>query len=322
MEKENFSLTYFISATLFFGTIYSQIFNLSGSDSIFAGFIGTIIGIIIIILIHKMNFELSFFRLIQIIIYLFFIVFSLTTIETYVSSFLLTKTPKILIIIPAVLICLYASFKDIKTLRRASFIFICLSITSFAIIISMLSSYFCFNNLLPFFTTKMSNILKASLTFGILSAFPNIILKEENIKLSKHILYYIITTIFYMIICTFTLATLTPEVAKIYSFPEYMVLKRIKFFGFIENVENLSALVWYFNYFYFLALTFKRINNIIKNKTAFITLIILTALFTTFFIANNYIRALYLYHNVLLYMIFFLFIMSFSIFLKSNVKHK
>ena len=83
--------------------------------------------------------------------------------------------------------------------------------------------------------------------FGVMSASPNILLKDENIPLKNHLIFYLITTIINTTIAFLTLAILTPDVAKIYSYPEYMVLKRIRIFEFIENIENLSVLILYHN---------------------------------------------------------------------------
>ena len=324
MNKENFCLTYFISRPFFFGIIYSLLFSLNGSDSLIAAFIGTFLGIIIIALISKMNFNENKFRLIQIITYLFFLVIAFTSIETYASSYLLTKTPKIIIIIPALLLVCYVAFKKMNTLKKASLIFFIMSIASIIFIIFLLSNYLNVQNILPFFTHKPMNIIKGSIIFAIMSAFPNILLKEENISLRKHIIFYLITSLINIIIGFLALTILTPDVAKIYSYPEYMVLKRIKILGFIENVENLSVLIWYFDYFFLITLTLKRIYNIIKKKAVFLGIAILTAIFSTFFIANDFKITIWLYRYCPWVMIVLFLSMCTSVFIKSKstVKYK
>lgn len=322
MNKENFSLTYFISKMFFSGSIYSLMFNYVENDSLIACLLGTIFGLFIIVLINKMNLNNNFFKIILFLTYLFFIIIVFATFETYTDSFLLTNTPKIIAIIPAFLVSLYASFKSINTTKRVSFIFLIISILSIGLILLMLSSYLNIENVLPLFVHKKTSILKASFTFGVLSAFPNILLKEEKIPLKKHLIYYLITSFINLIICYFILSVLTPYVAKIYSFPEYMVLKRIMIFDFVENVENLSALVYYFDYFFIITLTFIRIKNLIKNKTAYVIIITLTVLLTTFLFIKDYSITLYLYHYSSIIMFAFLVVLSASIFIRSNEKYK
>lgn len=321
MNKENFSLTYFVSRMLFSGSIYSIMFNYSENDALIACIFGTIFGLFIIFLINKMNLNNPFFKIILFLLYLYFIIISFVTFETYTDSFLLTNTPKIITVIPALAIGIYASFKSINTLKRVSFIFFILSISSFTLIIIMLSSYLNIGNVLPLFSHSKINILQSAFTFGVLSSTPNILLKEENISLKKHMLYYFLTSILNLIICYYILSVLTPNVAKIYSFPEYMVLKRIKIFDFIENVENLSVLVYYFDYFFLITLSFKRIYNLIKNKTAYLLIITSTVLLTTITFVKDYSFILFLYHYSTYILFVFLLILSLSIF-KSNEKYK
>ena len=313
MNKENFSLVYFISRAFFAGSIYSLMLNLSGSDSILSCIIGITIGLIIIYLINKMNFNKDKFKLIQICFYLFLITLSITTIETYINQFLLTNTPKIIVIIPAIILCLYTSFKNINSIKRTSFILIIISIFLFILMNILLTSYIDINNILPIFNNKITNIFKSSLIFGVLSSTPNILLKEENIPLKKHLKYYLIVSLLNTFICFLIISILTTNVAKLYSFPEYMILKRIKVFEFIENVENIMFVIWYFDYFILLTITFKRIYNILNNKLFAIMLIFFTSFIDTFLIANNYITMLNIYHYSYIIMLIFIILFSFTI---------
>ncbi len=317
MNKEHLSLTYFISRPFFFGIIYSQLFNLSGNDSLISCVIGTLLGFIILYLISKMNFDNH--QTIQLLFYLFLLILALCSIETYVSSFLLVKTPKIIIIIPAIMLVSYVSFKDTNSLKKCAFIFFIISTFSLLIVSLLLSSYLNISNVLPFFTTESLGILKGSVIFAIMSCVPNILLKEENMPLKKQIIYYLMVSLINTLICFLTLAALTPNVAKIYSYPEYMVLKRIKLLSFIENVENISVLIWYFDFFFLLVFIFKRLFNLIKKRVVFGIIIALTTLLTTFYIANNYYLTIWLYTYCPLIMLVFFLLFLTTI---SSEKHK
>ena len=69
MNKEHFSLVYFLSRPLFLGIAFSLLFNQSGSDAIIACLLGTLLGIGLIWFINKMNFSKDNFKIIQLIIY-------------------------------------------------------------------------------------------------------------------------------------------------------------------------------------------------------------------------------------------------------------
>ncbi|MBR4231401.1 MAG: hypothetical protein IKR74_04535 [Bacilli bacterium] len=314
--KEQFSITYFLTRPFFFGIIYSQIFGLSETDSIISCLLGTIIGLFIIFLISKMDYSDKKFKTIQIFFYLFLFILAISSIETYASSFLLTKTPKIIIIIPAIMLVSYANQKDMSVIKKCAFIFAIISIFSTIIICLLLSNYLNIQNILPFFSHKPLNILKSAMIFGVMSASPNILLKDENIPLKNHLIFYLITTIINTTIAFLTLAILTPDVAKIYSYPEYMVLKRIRIFEFIENIENLSVLIWYFDYFFLLVYIFKKMQEIIKKRVIFFIIIIMTTLLTTFFIANDF------YITIWIYKYSSIIISTFLILFISTLKHK
>ncbi len=295
MNKEHFSLVYFSTRPLFLGIAYSLLFNQTGSDTILSCLIGTILGCILILFINKMKFTKENFKLIQLIIYIYFLILATMVLEAFISSFFLTTTPKLLIIAPSLLLCLYASKKKMSSIKRTTFLLFFLSIVIFFIAASSLSNFFKFSNLLPFFTSRPINIIKSSLIFATLSAAPNVLLKEENIKLSTHLTSFIFTCLVHTIACIIILGALTPNVAKMYSFPEYMILKRIKIFTFIENIENILSSIWYIDTFVFITLTLKRINSIIKKDIYFYPLVIFVVLFTTYFIVDNYFRVIFLY---------------------------
>lgn len=317
MNKENFSLVYFLTRPLFLGIAFSLLFNQCGSDAIISCVLGSILGCALIFLINKMQFNENNYKIIQLIIYIYFLLLSIMILESFISSFFLKSTPKIIIIAPSLLLCLYTSFKKMDTIKRSTFLLVFLGITIFLIAAISLGSFFTISNITPLFTSKVSSIFKSSIIFASLSACPHILLKEENIPIKKHIKYYLVSCLVHTLVCICILGTLTPNVAKIYSFPEYMVLKRIKIFSFIENIENILTAIWYIDLFVFITLILKRIYNILKNKISFYFAVIGTTLFTTYFIVNNYYRVIFLYHYTPYILLIMLFILCFSIRKKS-----
>ena len=203
------------------------------------------------------------------------------------------------------------------TIKRTTFLLFFLSIGIFGVAAISLGNFFTLDNITPLFTHKTSSIFKSALVFASLSACPNILLKEENIPLNSHIKAYLFSCLIHTLVCIIVLGALTPNVAKMYSFPEYMVLKRIKIFKFIENIENILTSIWYIDLFVFITMILKRIYGIIKNKLLYFPLVIITVILTTYFIVDHYARIIFLYHYTPYVLLCMLFILGFSTLKKS-----
>ena len=115
-----------------------------------------------------------------------------------------------------------------------------------------------------------------------------------------------------MIICFAVVSILGRHLIKIYSYPEYMVLKKIKISSFIENVENFVSLIWLFDLYYGLTLSFKKIRGILKKDYKTIILVLLITLINSFIINNNYEYMLFIYKYI--YIIIYLLVVSIVIF--------
>lgn len=317
MKNENFSLVYFLTRPLFLGLAFSLLINESGSDAIIACILGTLLGIGLVYFINKMNFSKNNFKLVQLVIYYYLLILAVMVLETFIGSFFLRTTPKIMIILPSLILCFYTASKSMKTIKRTTSLLVLLSILLFLTAGISLGNFFTIDNITPLFTHKTTSIFKSALVFASLSVTPNILLKEENIKLSKHIKYYIFSCFIHTLVCTITLGALTPNVAKMYSFPEYMVLKRIKIFTFIENIENILTSIWYIDLFVFISLLLKRIYNLLKNKFIYVGTVLIATIFTTYFIVDNYYRVMILYHYTPAVLLIMLTVLGFSALKKS-----
>lgn len=318
MNNKYFSLVYFVTRAFFLGIIYSQIINISGTDAIISSLLGILIGSFLIYIMKKLNINNTSNKYFLLLIYINFIIISIVILEVFINSFFLISTPKIIIIIPTIVLCIYSSFKSIKQLNNTGLIlfFICFSLSILTIL--SLYLYFDINNIFPLFTSKTINIIKSSFIFATLSSIPNILVLNTKITTKEHIKYYIYTTLFNTLICLIVICCLTLNVAKIYSFPEYMILKRIKLLEFIENIENIIASIWYIDIFFVITLSLKNIYLILKNKIYFLILILLIVLFTIYIILSNYSIVLYIY-NYSYYITSFIFML---IIISSLIKHK
>lgn len=308
--NKNTSLIYFTSRAFLLGLVYSSIISLTMQDSIICLIIGTLLGLLIIYLLHKINTKSKYFKAILFISCLIFIIFDSAVLEIFTSSFFLINTPKIVIIIPSILICLYTIFKENNILNRLSLILFILSLTLIGICFLSLIKNIHIDSILPMFISNKNNMLKAIFNYAITTSYPHIVLSKENISLKDHLNGYIFSNIINLLILIIILTVLTPRVAKIYSFPEYIVLKRIKILNFIENIENLMASIWYLDLYIFMCLTYKNIYEIVKRKSILTIIVITLNMLITLLIFNNYDRVLYIYnyYDIILGLLFILII--------------
>ncbi len=325
MNKEDFSLVYFLTRPIFLGNILAPIIGMTGSDALICLILGNIVGVFFIFLLNKAKLNNKFYRIIKILLYILFIIISTYTIEVFINDFFLLETPKWIIIATSIILCLYASYKDYKVIKYTSVILFILSLFTLGISFISLFSYVKLASLTPFFTSKLTSIIKGTFIYATLSTIPHILVNEDNLPVKKHIKCYLFSSLICSMICFLVLTVLTPEVAKIYRFPEYILLKRIRLFNFIENFENILSTIWYLDYFVFLTLTFKRLKKEVNNKPIFYSIIILTPTLTNLLLVNKYYPILILHKHLGLIALIFIVIFSFSLIKKlfiSSERHK
>lgn len=310
MNKNNFSLIYFLSRSSILGIMYSTMFKYSNVDSIMCSIIGTIIGLIIIYFFSKikLNPKTKFF---EVILYIIFILTSFFILDNFINSFFLTNTPRLLILLPLIFLAFYASLKDMKTLKYLSFILLIISLIFIITIFLSLINITDYSNLFPLFITKPINIIKSSLIYVAITTTPILLLNGENISTKTYLLGYTFSSIISILISVFIIAVFGRILINLYSFPEYVILKKIKISAFMENVENIFASVWYFDIFYLVTLSIKKIYEIIKNKTILLLIIIIIGLFNTFVLSNNYAYAITYYKIIPFLYLFLTFILIF-----------
>ncbi len=64
----------------------------------------------------------------------------------------------------------------------------------------------------------------------------------------------------------FTISLILGEMINVYSYPEYTILRRIRFFKFIENIENFICINWFFDLFISLSIFILKIKETLNIK--------------------------------------------------------
>lgn len=194
-------------------------------------------------------------QLISIIIIL--LVFCITTIitwrlVTFISSEFLVETPNLFIGLLIAAPLLYAGSTDFDVIGRlATF---CLGVAFLLLTFNIISlfSQVDINNLKPLLNFDLLHTGKSVIVFSfivLVPAFLTLIIPKSNItnpnKITKSILSaYTLEMISIFLIFFIIVSVLGIDIANIYTFPSYVVLKTLSVLSFIQNTENISILVW------------------------------------------------------------------------------
>jgi spore germination protein KB len=170
----------------------------------------------------------------------------------FISSEYLYKTPSTIIGIMLLFPIIYIIPKGLKTIARTSTILFIISIILYLFSIGGLIPSFSFENLLPFLENGIQGSITGSINhiaYAVLPIFLFTIIPRENIqeekKLTKGIIF---AQIFASIICLLSLlnviGVLGIDLALLYQYPDYHMLRRIQVGGFIQRVESILAIQW------------------------------------------------------------------------------
>ena len=169
-----------------------------------------------------------------------------------ISSQYLIKTPTLFIIGVFAIPVIYLINQKLDVIGRVIFTFWIISTFLFGLTFFGLSSQLEISNLFPIAENGLQPILSESLicmpythfVLLLLLAIPkNSIIDKE--KLNKRvILFYTLTFIAILIGILFITTTLGGELAKMYQFVEFQVLKRVSIIGFIERIESTLSIRW------------------------------------------------------------------------------
>lgn len=323
-RQKNF-LVIFCSKALFLGIGYALLFEISKNDTWISFILGSLLGIIFCyflktIMIKKgkktLNELLKTMGPVGFIIRLLFIVYSIAIIneilfiiQIFAKSFFLINSNTFLILLPLVLLIIMVAFKGYKIL---AYVVECLfPISLFFTLFALFGLVFNgdYTNIKPFFSNSTFEILKSSLYYFTLSSTPLLFLLDLQFEDNNLYNAYITISICLVIICLILIGVLGPFLIYIYRFPEYMVLKDIQVFGFVEKVENILSISWILDNFVLLCLSscfLKRLLPKKYNNYYFIGLIIILFLIACFIFGNNYINDLL----ISLYFPYYLFLLS------------
>ena len=267
-----------IMCSLYLGLSDIILLRKSGNEVLISMIVGSLIGIIPVLMYLKINSHLdalniyeknkvmfgkvigNIINVLMIIIYIIMLVIALRAIAVFVTSKYLQNTPFYLITTLIVITCLIISFKGLETLSRVSQICFILSLIFMIIIETFLFQYIEIDNILPVFIGDcLTNVLNGAIyhaaTTSLLTMLLLTISKSQIKDQEKYnktiIIFYVIASLTLLIVMFFVISCLGYDMAKLFRYPEYILLKKIGISSSELHLENLLAFRWIF---YMLAL--------------------------------------------------------------------
>ncbi len=266
-----------ICSSLYLGISDIILLKKSGSETLIAMILGTILGIIPVLMYLKVNSCLPnlniyeknkklfgkkigfILNILLIIIYMFMLLVSIRSMVIFITSKYMQNTPYIfvgaLIIITSLIIC----FNGIETIARVSQLSFFASILFMVIIEIFLLKYISVQNVLPIINNNYMSILNgaiyhasscALLIMLLLTVKGSFVNDEKNYN-KTIIIFYLISSLSLCLVMFFVIACFGYEFASSFRYPEYILLKKIGLSGSELHLENLLAFRWIF---YMLAL--------------------------------------------------------------------
>ena len=228
--------------------------------------------------------------------------YSLLTYKTFVSSFLLATTPVFMILLPWILLIIYAASSGIAMIHKlASALFPFSIILSLLAIISIFGN-FDYYNFLPILTASPANLFMTIISFAGISAFPGILTLHFNShQIKNYVKIYLLAALSVVVLILCINGVFGEVLVNVFRFPEYMILKQVKFLDFIEKIENILSIAWAFDLFITASFSVYSIKELVPKKyntISTILIIIIVAILIDKFFDFNYVHELFLYYSL------------------------
>lgn len=316
------AIEYFLILANNVGLTTYILFHYAKQDGIISIILGTLLGIIPLLIYLKImntNPELNIFekiekkfkktnKIISLILatgVALFTAINYNNLIDFISSQYLSKTPQIVISLAFLPAIIYILTKGTTVIGRTVFILLLISSSLVFLTIIGLIWQIKIENILPILENGIKNPLICSLIYVTYNITPlfllTIIPKNEIIdkeKFNKRIIItYIIANTTVLLIFFITLSVLGTNLANLYQYPEYDVLKKVSLIGFIERTESTISLRWTFYAFTITVMgtlfIYKYIKHIFKiknkktNKKIILILSLIIVLWGKFIFQNS-----------------------------------
>lgn len=267
-SKELLMFSLCLASALFVGFGDVALLSLNKNTALITSIIGTISGLIILyflLSIIKNSDNDGFFKtnirrfkifghIFNIILLLFAILcFGLNAwlFVNFIISEFLTRTNFYLLAIILFAIVGYAVTKKIEVMGRTMTVLGMLFLIVLIFVWSFLTPEVDVEKLYPLFYNDIPTIIKGIfifISFAVTPFFTLLAVNKEQItdqnKITKNVLIgYLLGTLVVTGFIFFLITTYGIEIASLFSYPEYSILKKIHAFNFIERIENVASVI-------------------------------------------------------------------------------
>lgn len=283
------TLNYFVTRAFLVGVTFNTLINVMRRDSWVIPLISIPLDILFIFIINKIiNYEPDlnlpqkviklFGKTLGTIILILVCIFILSmgilnylTLNNFIQSQFLTRTPLIAIAIILIITIFYILCKGIDVICRTSNILFFINIFLFVISFSGLISSFDFTNLKPMFQSSTNDYLSGINNYYAFHIAPMFLItmipknKVNNPKIKKTmIISTVISSITMFCVILATLSVLGYELTALYEYPEFHVLKQATLVGASSRIESILVIQLIFDIFIYCTLIIYMFGNSIK----------------------------------------------------------
>lgn len=315
-KRQSLITSYFLSRSLFLGVGFSLLISKTNKDTWISAILGILLGIVIVYcyskiadykkgkslkeLLKEMGFWGYVIRLILLLFSLFLLHEAIVIFQLFASSFFLIFSPEWFIVLPVIYLIFLISKKEYQSLGRISECLIPITLFLLGVTLVVLTGYIKIDNFTPIFTAEPTSILENTLCFALLSSIPMFYLIDMNKEDGKgYIKMYLFNSLSLLLMLVIIIGVLGPVLLKSYRFPEYMVLKKVRLFNFIEKIENIASIPLILDTLILVftsSINIKRMLPKVGKKYTFPLLILGIYILCSFYLANNYQYILSLYY--------------------------
>ena len=341
------------TVTPFFGICFSILKENTGTNLWLSAIISYILGfipILLIIFISKYEPELKLSEkinklygkkigfIINLLISIILIGFSITilyNINNFILSQFLYRTPFIISSIMLMLVIIYCVNKGINIIFKVGYILLMINLGLYLVNVFSLVEHIDIENFFPILKENTNNILPTAIKISFINYLPlltilivpknKLTIKEKYTKtiIISYIIGILIT--FGLIIVTF--GVLGKDLVNTFEYAEYIVLRKITLFGFLERIENIISLQWIIGTFVYLTLLInnikenisfnKKYNKIITVLIGILLIVLTIIIFKNNVIFDNYVKHIFPYIISSLIAIYIIIILKISLTKKS-----
>lgn len=174
-----------------------------------------------------------------------------------IRSQYLIKTPTFFILIILIIPTIFLITQKLEVIGRASFVFWIIGITLFILTLFGLTSQLDISKIFPILENNNYNIFNGTLLtipytlfimLGLMSIPKDNIIDKQKLN-KRMVAFYIIAFICILLGFLFIIMCLGGDLAKMYQYAEFQVIKMVSLVGFIERVENFLSIRWIFYMF-------------------------------------------------------------------------